>query len=156
MTEPGTTALDKLRADILASGHNDFVSMADVQACLCNGLLADLSTGRQHLVVDTVRSLLKDGLVEAGVIPGRNDPGFKPWPGTLDEGTVFNAQIATAVDEDLAGSNYGTILAERGITTVALDETGDIVEHRPEGSSVVLHAKRRAPRGGKPQPTVDG
>ena len=40
----------------------------------------------------------------------------------------------------------GTLLAEHGITTVALDENGDIVEHRPDGSSVLLTAKRRAPR----------
>jgi len=59
---------------------------------------------------------------------------------------VFNAEIAAAVQEKLAESNYGTLLAERGVTTVALDENGDIVEHRPDGSSVALTAKRRAPR----------
>ncbi len=72
------------------------MSMADVQACLCGGRLADLSTEHQQLVVDTVRSLLKDELVQVGDIPGR-----------------------------------------------------------PDGSSVALSAKRRAPRGGTPQPTVD-
>jgi hypothetical protein len=85
MTEPGTTAQDTLRDDILASGHDDFVSMADVQACIFDGLLADLSIEQQQLVVDTVRSLLEDGLMELGDIPGRDDPGFKPWPGTVDE-----------------------------------------------------------------------
>ena len=59
---------------------------------------------------------------------------------------MFNAEIAAAVQEKLAESNYGTLLAERGVTTVALDENGDIVEHRPDGSSTVLTAKRRAPR----------
>jgi hypothetical protein len=34
------------------------------------------------------------------------------------------------------------VLAARGITTVALNEAGDIVEHRPDGTSVVLVAKR--------------
>jgi len=85
MTEPGTTARDTLRRDILASGHNDFVSMADVQACICGGLLAELSAEHQQLVVDTVRSLVVDGLVEAGVIPSPSSPGFKTWPGTVDE-----------------------------------------------------------------------
>ena len=65
---------------------------------------------------------------------------------SVEEGAVFNAEIAAAIQEQLAGSNYGTLLAERGITTVALDENGDIVEHRPDGSSVSLTAKRRAPR----------
>jgi hypothetical protein len=61
---------------------------------------------------------------------------------SVEEGVVFNAEIAAAIQENLAESNYGKILAERGITTVALDENGDIVEHRPDGSSVVLNAKR--------------
>jgi hypothetical protein len=52
---------------------------------------------------------------------------------SVEEGTVFNAEIAAAVQDELADSNYGTILAERGITTVALNENGDIVEHRPDG-----------------------
>jgi hypothetical protein len=85
MTEPASAAQDTLRSDILASGHNDFVSMADVQACICDGLLAELSAERQQLVVDTVRSLLGDGLVEVGVIPSPSSPGFKTWPGTVDE-----------------------------------------------------------------------
>jgi hypothetical protein len=85
MTEPGTSAQDTLRDDILASGHDDFVSMADVQACIFDGLLADLSNEQQQLVVGTIRSLLEDGLMKLGDIPGRDDPGFKPWPGTVDE-----------------------------------------------------------------------
>ena len=46
---------------------------------------------------------------------------------SIDEGTVFDAEIAAAIQENLAESNYGNLLAERGITTVALDENGDIV-----------------------------
>jgi hypothetical protein len=30
------------------------------------------------------------------------------------------------------------VLARRGIATVALNEKGEIVEHRPDGSSVVV------------------
>ncbi|MDT5410774.1 MAG: hypothetical protein QOG14_2994, partial [Mycobacterium sp.] len=37
-----------------------------------------------------------------------------------------------------ADANYGQALAGRGITTVALNEDGQIVEHRPDGSSIVL------------------
>lgn len=85
MTEPGSSAQDTLRGDILAVGVDDFVSMADVQSCICDGFLANLSTEQQQLVVDTVGSLLNDGLVAVGDIPGRNDPWFKPWPGTIDE-----------------------------------------------------------------------
>jgi hypothetical protein len=54
------------------------------------------------------------------------------------EGVVFNAEISAAIQEDLADADYGRVLAGRGITTVALDEKGEIVEHRPDGSSVVV------------------
>jgi ParD-like antitoxin of type II bacterial toxin-antitoxin system len=70
---------------------------------------------------------------------------------SVEEGAVFNAEIAAAIQENLAESNYGKDLAERGITTVALDENGDIVEYRPDGSSVRLNAKR--PRRRKPRAT---
>jgi hypothetical protein len=85
MNESETTAQDALREGILRSGHNDFVSMADVQSCISRARLAASVVDRERLVVDTVRSLLVDGLVEVGVIPGRNDSGFKTWPGTVDQ-----------------------------------------------------------------------
>jgi hypothetical protein len=65
---------------------------------------------------------------------------------SVEEGVVFNAEIAAAVQEKLAESNYGKLLTERGITTVAVNEEGEIVEHRPDGTSVVLTVKRRPPR----------
>ncbi len=57
-----------------------------------------------------------------------------------EEGVVFNAEIAAAVEESLARTNYGAVLASRGITTVALDDQGRIVEHRPDGAESVVHA----------------
>jgi hypothetical protein len=72
---------------------------------------------------------------------------------SVEEGAVFNAEIAAAIQEKLAGSNYGSVLAERGITTVALDENGDIVEHRPDGSSVALTAKQPRRRKASANPT---
>jgi hypothetical protein len=53
---------------------------------------------------------------------------------SAEEGAVFNAEIAAAVVENLAGSNYGATLAERGVPSVSLDENGQIVEHRPDKS----------------------
>ena len=61
---------------------------------------------------------------------------------TVEEGVVFNAEISAAVEESLARTNYGAALAGQGITTVALNEAGEIVEHRPDGTEVVLAAKR--------------
>ncbi len=68
---------------------------------------------------------------------------------TVEEGVVFNAEIAASIQENLAQSNYGDLLAKRGITTVALNEAGEIVEYRPDGHSVVLTANRRRARRGK-------
>ncbi|GLP75271.1 hypothetical protein TUM20983_23810 [Mycobacterium antarcticum] len=57
---------------------------------------------------------------------------------TVEEGVVFNAEIAAGIDESLSRTDYGRVLAGRGITTVALDGDGNIVEHRPDGTSTVL------------------
>ena len=64
----------------------------------------------------------------------------------VEVGVVFNAEIAAAIEENLGQSNYGELLAHRGITTVALNEEGEIVEYRPDGSSVAVTTKRRAAR----------
>jgi hypothetical protein len=59
---------------------------------------------------------------------------------TVEEGVVFNAEIAAGIEESLARTDYGRVLAARGVTTVALNDEGDIVEHHPDGTSVVLTA----------------
>ena len=58
-----------------------------------------------------------------------------------EEGVVFNAEISAAIQERLADADYGRALAARGITTVALDEDGQIVEHRPDGTAVVVSGR---------------
>lgn len=57
---------------------------------------------------------------------------------TVEEGAVFNAEISAAIEESLARADYGTTLAARGITTVAIDEQGELVQYRPDGSTAVL------------------
>jgi ParD-like antitoxin of type II bacterial toxin-antitoxin system len=57
---------------------------------------------------------------------------------TVEEGVVFNAEISAGIEEGLSRTDYGRVLTARGITTVALNDDGDIVEHRPDGTSVVL------------------
>jgi hypothetical protein len=51
---------------------------------------------------------------------------------------MFDGEISAAIGENLAHSDYGAELAARGIVTVALNNAGQIVEHRPDGSAVVL------------------
>ena len=63
-----------------------------------------------------------------------------------EEGVVFNAEVSAAIEESLARTDYGAVLASRGITTVAVDEDGQIVEHRPDGTESVVgavHSLRR-------------
>lgn len=54
---------------------------------------------------------------------------------TIEEGVVFNAEIDARIEESLARTSYVEMLGARGITTVALDADGNLVEHRPDGSS---------------------
>ena len=61
---------------------------------------------------------------------------------TVEEGVVFNAEISAAVEESLARTNYGVALAGQGITTVALNDAGEIVEHQSDGTEVVLATRR--------------
>jgi hypothetical protein len=57
---------------------------------------------------------------------------------TPEEGVVFNAEIAARIEENLASKDYGAILAAEGVTTVALDDQGRLVEYSPDGSTRVL------------------
>ena len=58
-----------------------------------------------------------------------------------EEGVVFNAEISAAIQERLTDADYGQALASRGIITVALDENGQMIEHRPDGTTVVVSGR---------------
>lgn len=66
---------------------------------------------------------------------------------TIEEGVVFNADVAAAVDETLARTHFGQLLAAGGATSVALDDEGRIVEYRPDGTSAVLTEPTAAAEG---------
>ena len=59
---------------------------------------------------------------------------------TSEEGVVFNAEISAAIEESLARTNYGDVLAAHGITLVALNDDGELIEYWPDGSSSVMGA----------------
>lgn len=65
---------------------------------------------------------------------------------TTEEGVVFNAEVAASVEESLAVVHYGQTLAAEGVTTVALDESGHLVEYHPDGSVAPLPASLTVPR----------
>jgi hypothetical protein len=61
---------------------------------------------------------------------------------SADERVVLNAEIEAAIQEKLQSTHFGSTLRARGVTTVALGENGDLVEHRPDGSiSVIDHVR---------------
>jgi predicted alpha/beta-hydrolase family hydrolase len=57
---------------------------------------------------------------------------------SAEESVVFNAEVAVTIEENLAAGHYGRRLAAAGVTTVALDEDGHLVEHRPDGTATRL------------------
>lgn len=57
---------------------------------------------------------------------------------TEQEGVVVNAEITAAIEENIEATHFGDELAAEGITTVALDEHGRLVEHHPDGSTFTL------------------
>lgn len=65
---------------------------------------------------------------------------------TGDEGAVLNAEVTAAIERDLATRHYGRDLASAGITTVALDDDGTLVEYRPDGSTTPVAKPGEASR----------
>ena len=60
-----------------------------------------------------------------------------------DERLVVHAEIDAAIQANLHATDYGRRLAAEGVTTVALDEQGNLIEHHPDGSSNPLPAPAR-------------
>lgn len=52
-----------------------------------------------------------------------------------EEGIVFDSEVQSRLDARLRTTNLGEILAARGITTVALNEQGELTEYRPDRTS---------------------
>jgi hypothetical protein len=57
---------------------SDWVSLAEVQQIISHFQLADTDKDRQHLVLRTIDSLLNDGLMQIGELPGA-DGKFPRW-----------------------------------------------------------------------------
>jgi hypothetical protein len=51
------------------------------------------------------------------------------------EAVVFDAEVQSRLAARLRQTNLGAVLAARGITTVALNEQGELTEYRPDGTS---------------------
>lgn len=69
---------ERLRAEILTSGLSDWVSMAEVQQIITQFQLAETDSEQQDLVLRAIHSLLEDGLMQIGELPGP-DGKFPAW-----------------------------------------------------------------------------
>jgi hypothetical protein len=128
--ESVTTAQGILRTAILASGHDDWVSMADVRGSISRRRLADSASDRQQLMLQTIRSLLQDGLVEVGDIPAPGDAGFLVWPGTTDEVMERLTDRIVGRHDDPDSWEYATWL---NLTATGERASAEIVRKRSEG-----------------------
>lgn len=57
---------------------------------------------------------------------------------SVEEGVVFNAEIAVALEESLATGHHVADRAAQGRATVVLDEQGRVVKHLPDGTQIIL------------------
>jgi hypothetical protein len=57
----------------------------------------------------------------------------KTQPDELD-----NDAIGAAIADAIERANFGLDLKRQGVTTVAIDEGGRLVEHRPDGTTTLL------------------
>ncbi len=54
------------------------------------------------------------------------------------EAMVFDAEVQSRVETRLRTTDLGAVLAARGLTTVALNEHGELTEYRPDGTSTPI------------------
>jgi hypothetical protein len=71
-------AHERLRAELLISGLSDWVSLAEVQQIISHLQLADTEKERKDLTLSTIGSLLHDGHMQIGELPGP-DGRFPAW-----------------------------------------------------------------------------
>jgi hypothetical protein len=58
---------------------------------------------------------------------------------TVEEGITFNAEVGARLQGRLRTTDLGAVLrASTGIATVAIDDDGRLIEHRPDGTSAPL------------------
>jgi hypothetical protein len=96
-------------------------------------------------------SITREGPADGQTHPGRpvHGPGSVP-AGQIDaahagtpptdqltdtEDLQIDADISDSIEECLSNQHYGEMLAAEGVTTVALDSDGHLIEDRPDGTS---------------------
>jgi hypothetical protein len=54
------------------------------------------------------------------------------------EQAVVNAELDARIQAHAQATSYGEVLAAEGVTTVALDDDGNLVEYRPDGTTTII------------------
>jgi hypothetical protein len=65
------TTKDRLRVQLLVSGLYDWVPLAEVDSIIIDNHLAETLPARQDLALQSIRSLVEDGLIEIGDLPSQ-------------------------------------------------------------------------------------
>ncbi|AXN45400.1 hypothetical protein DSM43518_03605 [Mycobacterium marinum] len=80
---PDMNSEERLRAELLTSGLEDWVPLAEVETVINRANLADSLTALQDLALRTIRSLLADGLMRIGDLPHPGED-FAGWDVSID------------------------------------------------------------------------
>jgi hypothetical protein len=112
---PRSRPEERLRADLLTSGLTDVVPMIEVETVILNFKLAETLSDRQNLALKTIRSLLEDGLMEIGELPGPNEK-FPAWNLSIDEAMerLYDLYVAHYDEEKLWEFRIWLHLTEAG------------------------------------------
>jgi hypothetical protein len=57
---------------------------------------------------------------------------------SAEEAVAFNAEVQARIQASVRTTSLGAVLNASGITTVALSDSGELIEHRPDGTSAPL------------------
>jgi hypothetical protein len=77
------TAQERLRMELLTSALYDWVPLIEVKDDITRYNLAETLAARQDLALQTIRSLLEDGLMQIGELP-RPGEKFPAWDLPID------------------------------------------------------------------------
>jgi hypothetical protein len=78
------SAQEQLRVKLLNSGLYDWVPLIEVATKITLYDLAETLPAQQDLALQTIRSLLEDGLMQIGELPGPDDEEFPAWDLSID------------------------------------------------------------------------
>ncbi|BBX98476.1 hypothetical protein [Mycobacterium lacus] len=81
--QPDGAAQERLRAALLISALSDWVPLAEVETAITHYHLSETRPTRQEFAVQTVRSLLDDGLMQIGNLPYPGEH-FSAWDLPID------------------------------------------------------------------------